>query len=59
MSETKKHRVKKWEVSFAELITEHGIKFKVTKRLPELSVVETKMFKSKKKAVAQFEDWLK
>lgn len=58
MSETKKHIVKKWEVSIIEL-EDHGKKvFKVTRRLPEMSVAETKVFSSKDSAKKQFEDWL-
>lgn len=42
-----------------ELKNDKGKKFKITRRMPELSVVETKMFRSKKKAKKQFDDWLK
>ena len=55
---TKKHIRKKWEISITEL-KDNGKKYKVTRRLPELSVAETKVFKIKKKAIKQFEDWLK
>jgi hypothetical protein len=55
---TKKHLNKKWEVSIIELQTETGIKFKVTRRLPDLSVSETKIFSDKKKALRLFEEWL-
>lgn len=55
---TKKHTRKKWEISIIEL-KENGKKYKVTRRLPELLVAETKIFKSKKKAKKQFEEWLK
>ena len=33
-------------------------KNKVTRRLPELSVAETKMFSSKEEAKKQFNEWL-
>jgi len=59
MAKIKKHLVKKWEVSIIELQNNIGKKFKVTRRIPELSVVETKLFRSKKKAKKQFDDWLK
>jgi len=36
-----------------------GIKFKVTRRLPEMSVAETKVFTNKKKAKMLFNEWLK
>ena len=35
-----------------------GNKFKVTRRLSDISVSETKMFRSKKKAKEQFDKWL-
>ena len=50
---------KKWEVSVIELQNCIGRKFKVTRRFPEMSVAETKVFRTKKKASKQFEDWLK
>ena len=56
MSKTKKHFTKKWEISFIELQNHLGRKFKVTRRLPNLSVAETKVFRSKKKAKNQFDD---
>ncbi len=59
MPKTKKHLTKKWEISFTELQNHSGKKFKVTRRLPNLSVAETKVFRSKKKAKKQFDDWLK
>ena len=59
MSKTKKHYVKKWEVSIIELENEKGKKFKVTRQLPELSISETKVFKSKVRAKQQFDEWLK
>jgi len=59
MAKTKKHLAKKWEISIIELKNHAGKKYKVTRRMPDLSVAETKMFRSKKKAKKQFEDWLK
>ena len=50
MPTAKKHKVKKWEVSIMEL-KDNGRKFKVTRRIPELYVSETK-------AKKQFDDWL-
>ena len=46
----------KWEVSLIEL-KDNGCKFKVTKRVPEMNVAETKMFDSKEEAIAQLEEW--
>jgi hypothetical protein len=56
---TKKHLIKRWEVSIMELENHAGKKFKVTRRLPELSVAETKVFWTKKKAKELFDEWLK
>lgn len=56
---TKKHKLKKWKISLLELHNRKGKEFKVTRRLPEMSVAETKIFKTKKKAKKQFDDWLK
>lgn len=53
-----KHLTKKWEVSIMEYQDETGTKYKVTRRIPELSVAETKIFNSKEKAKEQFEEWL-
>ncbi len=50
--------VKKWEVSMIELENHVSKKYKVTRRLPEMSVAETKVFRTKKKAKNQFEEWL-
>ena len=57
MNKAKKHITKRWIVSIMEL-KENGKKFKVTRRIPELSVSETKLFKTKKKAKKQFDEWL-
>jgi len=59
MRETKTHLTKKWEISIIELEDIAGIKYKVTRRLPEMSVAETKIFNSKKEAITQFNEWLK
>jgi len=42
-----------------EFWDDEGKKFKVTRRLPEMSVAETKIFRSKKNAKKLFDDWLK
>ena len=59
MPKTKKHPTKKWEVSISEFQNRIGKKFKVTRRLSEMSVAETKIFRSKKRAKKKFDDWLK
>ena len=55
----KKHPVKKWEVSISELQEGIDKRFKVTRRLPDMSVAETRIFRDKKKARALFDEWLK
>ena len=55
----KKHPTKKWEISIIELHDQRSKKFKVTRRLPEMSVAETKVFTSKKKAKQLLHQWLK
>ena len=59
MNGTKKHPVKKWEVSLKELHYSNGVQFKVTRRLPEMSVAETRVFDSKEEAIRQMEKWLR
>ena len=58
MAKAKKHKVSKWIVSIMEF-RDNGKKFKVTRRIPEMSVSETKLFRTKKKAKKQFDEWLK
>ena len=54
-----KDLTRKWEISIMELQNHIGTKFKVTRRLPELLVSETKVFRSKSDAKKQIEEWLK
>lgn len=58
MKKSEKHLNKKWEISIIELQNSKGKKYKVTRRLPELGVSETKIFRSKKKAKELFDEWL-
>ncbi len=58
MQESKEHFTKKWEISLIELENHIGKKYKVTKRISELSVAETKVFSSKQEAKEQMEEWL-
>lgn len=58
MQEDNIHFVTKWEVTIIELENHVGKKYKVTRRLPDMSVSETKVFGSKEEAKKQFEDWL-
>ena len=53
-----KHPIKKWEVSIIELENDKTF-YKVTRRVAELDVAETKMFNSKEDAIRKFEEWLK
>ena len=59
MKEIIKHLTKKWEISIMEIKDEEGTKFKVTRRLPEMAVAETKIFRNKKMAKKLFYQWLK
>ena len=43
----------KWEVSIIEFEDNEGKKYKVTRRMTELSVSETKVFRSKEEAMKQ------
>jgi len=58
MDKIKRHISKKWEVSIVELKNNGAKKFKVTRRIPELSVAETKFFRTKEEAKKQFDEWL-
>lgn len=51
--------MKNWEVTIKEFQTKTGKKrYKVTKRLPEMHVAETKVFTNKEDAIKLFEEWL-
>ena len=58
MDDTKEDLTKKWEISIIELENNKGRKFKVTRRMPDMAVAETKVFRSKEEAKKQFDDWL-
>jgi len=49
---------KRWEISIIEFKIDGFIKFKVTRRLPEMSVAETKVFDTKEEAKKQFDEWI-
>jgi len=59
MKESKEHLTKKWEVSIIELENSIGKKYKVTRKIPDMLVSETKVFRSKQEAKKQFDEWLK
>jgi hypothetical protein len=46
------------EVSIIEIKEKTLIRYKVTKRIPEFYISETKIFKTKKEALKQFNEWL-
>lgn len=58
MQESEEHMTKKWEVSIMELQDESRKIYKVTRRIPELSVSETKVFNRKEDAKKLFDIWL-
>ena len=47
MKETQRHSTKKWEISIIEYEDFEGKIYKITRRLPDMSVAETKIFRSK------------
>ena len=49
---------KKWEVTIIELDGPQGKRYKVTRRVPEMGVAETKFFATLEEARSQFEEWL-
>lgn len=57
--QTKIHRTKKWEVSIALFYEGEYKKYKVTRRLLDLFVAETKILNRKKEALQLFYEWLR
>ncbi len=57
MSATIEHPQKKWEISIIEIHNSETL-YKVTRRVPEQAVSETKMFKTLAQAKKQFDEWL-
>jgi hypothetical protein len=47
-----------WELSIIELKDGKKMRYKVTRRLPEMNLSETKVFASKENAMEQLEEWL-
>ena len=58
MIKKKKHLSKKWEVSIIEYQNDVGKKYKVTRRIPELLIAETRIVSNKEKARKLFDEWL-
>ena len=48
----------RWEVSILELENSIGKKYKVTRRIPDYRVAETKLFASREEAQKQVDEWL-
>jgi predicted DNA-binding antitoxin AbrB/MazE fold protein len=48
-----------WELTIQKLQTKEGKIYKVTRRYPEYSVAETKIFTKKEEALKQIEEWSK
>lgn len=49
--------MKTWKVSIIEVKSSKRKLYKVTRRIPDLRVSETRIFSSKKKAMKQFQEW--
>ena len=49
---------KNWEITIIELENDIGKKYKVTRRLPDYSVSDTLMFRSKEEATKQLRKWM-
>jgi len=47
-----------WEVSLLQLTVRRGIKYKVTRRLPQVYISEIKIFSDKQKALQCLLEWL-
>lgn len=54
----KKHHYKLWEISIIEVKNNKWKWFKVTRRIPEFGIAETRFFKYNNEAKKQFEEWL-
>ena len=50
--------MKNWEVTIKEFQSKKWKRYKVTRRMPEMKVADTKMFKNKEEALRQFNEWL-
>ena len=53
-----KNKFNRWEVSLSVFESSEGRKYKVTRRLSELSVAETKIFDNLNEARELFDEWL-
>jgi len=48
----------RWDITLTSYLADGKRVYKVTRRLPGMSVSETRIFKSKKSARKQFREWL-
>jgi len=48
----------KWEISIMEVGEGKNKSYKITRRMPDMLVAETKIFNSKEEAKKQFNEWL-
>ncbi len=55
---TQQHPFQKWEISIIEIKESNTIKYKVTRRLPQMAVAETRFFLLKEEALRQVDMWL-
>ena len=58
MDKSKEDPIKKLEVTIIWNENDIGKKYKVTRRIPEMSVSETRVFRSKEESKKQFDGWL-
>lgn len=59
MTPIEKHPYLQWEVSIMEIKENGKSLFKVTRRLAEMAVAETKIFQSKEEAIELFQEWMR
>jgi len=48
-----------WEVTIKELTYKNKEMYKVTRRMPELGIAETRIYHSKEDALELFKEWVK
>jgi hypothetical protein len=48
----------RWEISIIDLKKNGKTQYKVTRRMPSMSVAETKVFDTKEGAIKQAEEWM-
>jgi hypothetical protein len=58
MKKIVKNRFDDWEISLLVFKDSGTKKYKVTRRLPSMTIAETKIFQSMEEAMTQFEDWI-